>query len=203
MKLLYLVSSPYARKVLVLAHEAGLADRLEVIPAETSPIRSAPAVNTANPLGKVPVLLRDGAPALYDSVVICEYLDGLHAGRGLFPEAGEARWRSLRLHALADGLCDAAIAVRREDNRPSALHWPEWRLAHLRKLAQTYDLLEGEVAAFGDAVEIGQIALATALGWIEFRRAGPDFREAHPRLADWYQAFSRRPSMLATPVSDP
>lgn len=203
MKLLYLASSPYARKALVFAHEAGLAERLEVVAAETSPIRPDPAVNAANPLGKVPALLRAGAPVLYDSVVICEYLDSLHHGRRLFPETGEARWRSLRLHALADGLSEAAIAIRREDNRPPALHWPEWREAHLRKMRQTYDALEQEAELLAEAVEIGQVALATALGWIAFRGVGPDIRGSHPRLSTWYAAFSRRPSMLAAPVGDP
>ncbi|MFC0386874.1 glutathione S-transferase family protein [Muricoccus vinaceus] len=202
MRLLYLASSPYARKSLVCAHELGLGQKLKVVSVETSPIRSSPEVNRVNPLGKVPVLLREGGPDLFDSVVICEYFDSLAEGATLFPPAGEERWRSLRRHALADGLCDAAIAIRRERNRPPALRWSDWEQAHLRKLDQAYALLEGEAVLPDEPVEIGQIALATALGWIEFRAVGNDFRRGRPRLASWYDAFRRRPSMLAAPVSD-
>jgi glutathione S-transferase len=87
--------------------------------------------------------------------------------------------------------------------RPAGLQWADWRDAHLRKLAQAYDLLESEPALYAGPVEIGQVALATALGWIEFRNVGADFRGGRPRLANWYEAFSRRPSMLATPPGDP
>jgi len=201
-RLLYLASSPYARKALVCAHELGLQNELEVVSVETSPLRSSSEVNLANPLGKVPVLLREDGPDLFDSAVICEYLDSLVAGSKLFPQAGEERWRSLRMHALADGLCDAAVAVRRERNRPPELRWPDWERAHLSKLSQTYDLLERDSMLLDGPVEIGQIALGTALGWIEFRAVGDDFRRGRSRLASWYEAFRHRPSMLATPVSE-
>jgi glutathione S-transferase len=158
-RLLYLASSPYARKSLVCAHELGLDRGLEVASVETSP-----EINRVNPLGKVPVLLRDNGPDLFDSAVICEYFDSPVVGAMLFPRADEERWRSLRMHALADGMCDAAIAIRRERNRPPALRWPDWEQAHLRKLDQAYDLLEREALPPSEPVEIGQIALATALG---------------------------------------
>ena len=202
MKLLYLSSSPFARKALVCAHEVGLADRLELVPIETNPVNSSGVVNRSNPLGKVPVLIRDDGPALYDSVVICEYFDGLHRGPKLFPEGGEARWRALRLHALADGLSDAAITVRREDRRPDGLHWDGWKEAHVRKLVQTYDLVERDVELLSGPLTIGHAALATALEWIEFRSVGPAFRPGRPRLAGWYADFARRPSMLAMPPRD-
>ena len=202
MKLLYLSSSPFARKALVLAHEVGLADRLEVIPAETSPVNSSSVVNLSNPLGKVPVLIRDDGPALYDSAVICEYLDSLHHGPKLFPEGGEARWRALRLHALADGLSDAAITIRREDHRPDGLHWSDWKEAHVRKLVQTYDLVERDAEFLSGPLTVGHVALATALEWIEFRSVGPAFRPGRHRLAGWYAEFARRPSMLILPPRD-
>ena len=112
MKLYYQTHSPYARKVLVLAHEAGLADRLQVIHHETSPTWRNETVFRVNPLGKVPVLLLDDGMALFDSNVICDYLDGLHAGPRLIPPENPARLHSLRLQALAQGLCDAGIALR-------------------------------------------------------------------------------------------
>ena len=100
MKLLYQTHSPFARKVLVMAHEAALADTMEVIHHETSPIRRNEAVYAVNPLGQVPVLLCDDGLALFDSAVICAYLDNLHPGPRLIPEAGRARWLALRLEAL-------------------------------------------------------------------------------------------------------
>lgn len=200
MRLLYQTHSPYARKVLVMAHEAGLAARLEVIHQETSPLRRNEAVFAANPLGKVPVLATGDGPLLFDSVVICEYLDTLHTGPRFIPERGEARWRSLRLQALAQGIADAGIAWRWEtDRRPEALRWPEFTAGQAEKLGASYDFLERE-AAFDVPLDIGQIALATALSWILFRGA-PEFRAARPRLARWYEAFAERPSMKATPLS--
>lgn len=198
MKLLYLPSSPFARKVLVAAHEAGLAERIEIASVETSPLNANPAVTAENPLGKVPVLLRDEG-ALYDSAVICQYLDSLHEGTKLAPAAGEPRWQDLRLETLADGISEAAIAIRREDSRPAELQWPDWKAAHAHKLMQAYDHLEREAeGALSGPVTIGQIAVATALFWTEFRAAGPAFREDRPNLTDWYETFCARPSMQAT-----
>lgn len=197
MRLLYQTHSPYARKVLVAAHEMGLADRLEVVHHETSPTLRNETVFDANPLGKVPVLLRDDGPALFDSAVICEYLDGLHGGRKLIPEEGERRWAVLRLQALAQGMADAGIALRWEaDRRPDALRWPAMAAGQEAKLRAAYDFVEREVALDGPP-DLGQIALATALAWIEFRGLAP-FRDGHPRLSGWYDAFARRPSMAVT-----
>src|SRR5690606_38638478 len=109
--------SPYARKALVFAHEAGIADRIGVVHQETSPTVRNETVFAQNPLGKVPVLLREGYDAVFDSDVICAYLDTLHGGRRLIPEEGEARWRALRVQSVAQGLADAGIAVRWETVR--------------------------------------------------------------------------------------
>jgi glutathione S-transferase len=122
MKLLYQTHSPYARKALVFAHEAGIARHIEVIHQETSPTLRNERVFAANPLGKVPVLLRPGLPSLFDSDVICAYFDTLHEGRKLIPPEGEARWHALRVQAVAQGLADAGIAFRWETvRRPEAL----------------------------------------------------------------------------------
>lgn len=201
MKLLYLSASPFARKVLVFAQEAGLADRVEVESAETSPLNSNSAVLAHNPLGKVPVLIRDDGRSLYDSAVICEYLNSLTGTSDLIPPAGEGRWQALRLQALADGLSDAAIALRREENRPSALQWHDWKHAHARKLVQGYDFLEQTADFLIGAPTIGEIALATALEWIEFRAAGPSFRSERPRLSEWFNQFACRDSMQLLPPS--
>ncbi|MCF7223572.1 glutathione S-transferase family protein [Marilutibacter chinensis] len=200
MQLLYQTHSPYARKALVFAHEAGLADRIEVIHHETSPTRRNEAVFAQNPLGKVPVLLRPGLPPLFDSDVICAYLDTQHGGPALIPAEGEARWRALRLQAVAQGLADAGIAVRWETvRRPAELRYPPLRDGYLGKLVAGYDWLEAELDVDA-SLHVGHIAVATALDWLHFREL-PDFRTGRPRLSDWFDRFAGRASMRATPLS--
>jgi glutathione S-transferase len=199
MKLLYQTHSPYARKVLVMAHEVGLAGRLEVVHEETSPVARNDAVFALNPLGKVPVLVTDDSDCLYDSTVICEYLDGLHDGRKMIPPHGAARWQALRMQALAQGIADAGIALRWEMvRRPEALRWPQIAGGYRDKLLTSYDVLERDASLDGP-LDIGQIALATTLSWLVFREL-PAFAD-RPRLARWYEVFCQRPSMLATPLS--
>jgi glutathione S-transferase len=189
--------SPYARKTIVFAHEAGIADRLAIVDQETSPTNRNPEVFAVNPLGKVPVLVTPEAGAIFDSLVICDYLDGLHDGRRLIPAEGSARWQALRLHAIAQGLCDAGIALRWETlRRPEHLRYPPLSEGQTAKLVESFDVLERN-ESFEEPVHIGHIGLATALAWLEFRNL-PDFRTGRPRLTHWYEAFSRRPSMQAT-----
>ena len=205
MKLLYQTHSPYARKVLVFAHEAGLADRLSVIHQETSPTQRDHAVFAQNPLGKVPVLIRDDAQPLFDSDVICAYFDTLHDGPKLIPTEGEARWQALRLQAVAQGLADAGIAVRWETvRRPRELRYPPLAEGQTQKLICGYDWLERGLASLhwdrDTPLHVGHIAVATTLSWLEFREL-PEFRSGRPRLARWFDAFSARKSMLATPLA--
>jgi glutathione S-transferase len=200
MKLLYQTHSPYARKALVFALEAGLAERLQVVHHETSPTARNEEVFAENPLGKVPVLMRPGQPPLFDSDVICAYLDTLHAGRKLIPVEGEARWKALRTQAVAQGLADAGIAYRWETvRRPPQLRYAPLQAGYAEKLVTTYQWLERELD-FSSPVHVGHIAVATALGWIEFREL-PGFREGHPRLTAWFDTFADRASMRATPLS--
>jgi glutathione S-transferase len=199
-KLLYQTHSPYARKTLVFAHEAGLADVIEVIHHETSPTRRNEEVYAQNPLGKVPVLIRSGKPAIFDSIVICEYLDTLHDGRPLIPAEGEARWQALRVQAVAQGLNDAGSALRWETlRRPPEFRYPPLQEGYAEKLTSSYDWLERELDV-GAPVHVGHIALATALSWLEFRGL-PGFRQSRPRLTQWFEEFAKRDSMRATPLS--
>lgn len=200
MKLLYQTHSPYARKALVFAHEAGLAQQIEVVHHETSPTRRNEQVFAENPLGKVPVLIRPGRPPIFDSDVICAYLDTLHSGRKLIPPEGEARWHALRLQAVAQGLADAGIQIRWETvRRPEPLRYPPLRDGYIQKVVASYDWLERELDV-DSPVHVGHIALATCLDWLEFREL-PNFREGRPRLAGWFDEFTKRPSMRATPLS--
>ncbi len=199
MKLLYQTHSPYARKVLVFAHEVGLASHIEVIHQETSPTLKNEHVFAQNPLGKVPVLLRPGLQPLFDSDVICAYLDTVHSERRRIPTEGEDRWRALRLQAAAQGLADAGIALRWETvRRPEALRYAPLRDGFVSKLTTTYDWLEVHLD-IDSPVHVGHIAIATALSWIEFRKL-PSFRDGRSRLCSWFDTFVARPSMKATPL---
>lgn len=196
MKLFYQTHSPFARKALVFAHEAGLADQLEVIHQETSPTVPNEDVFKANPLGKVPILVTNDAEQLFDSDVICAFLDTLHSGPKLIPN-GTERWRALRLQALAQGLCDVGIALRWECvRRPEPLRYPPLQQGYALKLLRSYDWLERELDIEAP-VHVGHIAVATALSWLEFRNL-PAFRPGRIRLSAWLDRFGKRASMQRT-----
>jgi glutathione S-transferase len=200
MKLLYQTHSPYARKVLVFAYEVGVAERIEVVHHETSPTRRNEHVFAENPLGKVPVLVRPGRPSIFDSDVICDYLDTLHDGRRLIPPEGEPRWQALRVQAVAQGLSEAGIAVRWETvRRPEGFRYAPLRDGFIAKLIASYDWLEQELDV-DSPIHVGHIAVATILSWLEFREL-PTFREKRGRLTAWFDAFESRSSMQATPLS--
>ena len=200
MKLLYQTHSPTARKCLVFAYEVGIAERIKVLHHETSPTRRNEQVFAENPLGQVPVLVRPGQPSIFDSDVICAYLDTLHNGRRLIPPEGDARWQALRIQAIAQGLSNTGGVIRWETvRRPEALRYPALRDGYIEKLTASYDWLERELDV-DSPIHIGHIALATTLSWLEFREL-PTFREKRERLTTWFDAFESRPSMRATPMS--
>jgi glutathione S-transferase len=200
MKLLYQTHSPYARKALVFAHEVGIANRIQVVHHETSPTARNETVFAENPLGKVPVLVRPGLAPIFDSDIICAYLDTVHNGRKLIPAEGEARWHALRVQAVAQGLAEAGIAVRWETvRRPEELRYPALRDGYTEKLIASYDWLERELDT-ASPLHVGHIALATCLSWLEFREL-PTFRGSRPRLTAWFDQMEARPSMRATPLS--
>ncbi len=197
--LLYQTHSPFARKALVFVHEARIVHKINVVHHETSPTAHNEQVFGHNPLGKVPVLLRPGLPAIFDSNVICAYFDTLQTGPSLYPQSGEARWHALQLEALAQGLADSGIAVRWETvRRPEALRYNDLRDGYIAKLVESFAWLEAEMDFDAD-LHIGHIALATTLDWIEFRGL-PSFRK-HQRLSDWFTSFAQRDSMRSTPLS--
>lgn len=192
-------TSPFVRKVLVAAHELGLANRIETRFLRPMPTRAEPTLSAANPLSKIPALLLDDGSALYDSGVICDYLDTLHAGPRLVPASGPARFRVLRQQALCDGILEAVILVFYERTmRPAELQWPAWLDGQAEKATQGLDALEREAPSFGAEVDLGQISAGVTLGWLELRGVLGDVRVGRPALATWYEAFRARPSMAAT-----
>lgn len=197
MKLFYSGASPYVRKVMVLAHETGLADRIELVPASVAPTLVNAVVAAENPLVKVPTLLLTDGQSLFDSRVIVEYLDTLHSGRRLFPAEGPARWAALRRQAIGDGLLDAALLIRYENNlRPEPQRWKEWTDGQFRKLRQALASLAAE--PLGAEPTIGEITAGCALGYLDFRFPEEDWRAAHPSLAGWFARIAERPSFVAT-----
>jgi glutathione S-transferase len=199
MRLHYSYASPYVRKVMVVAIETGQEDALELTARKVSPVVPEAEVNRDNPLGKVPCLVTDDGEPLFDSRVICEYLDSRHGGAQLFPAAAPARWTALRRQAQADGILDAGILARYEILlRPEERRWPDWVEGQKAKMARALDALEQEAASFGATVDIGTIAVGCALGWLDFRYAADDWRAGRPALAAWFEGFAARPSMTAT-----
>lgn len=199
MRLYHSHRSPYARKVVVVAHEAGLMAHLDLVVTSVSPVAVNSELVADNPLGKLPCLVTDEGEPLYDSRVICEYLDSRHTGHKLFPHEGPARWLALRRQALADGICDASLLARYESVlRPQDRQWQDWIDGQDRKVAASLDQLEREVESFPTLPDIGTLAVAVALGYRDFRFADDDWRVSRPRLARWHDAFAERPSLLAT-----
>lgn len=200
MKLFFSHTSPYARKVVATAIELGLRDRIELMTASVSPTNRNPDVVAHNPSGKLPTLLTDDGQALYDSRVICEYLAAQTAGGdAIFPPAGTARWTALRRQAMADALLDAALLARYETaSRPEALRWPEWLEGQLDKVRSSILAIEADAGDLGDRADIGTLAIACALGYLDLRYGNLQWRDKAPRAAAWYAEFSQRPSLVET-----
>jgi glutathione S-transferase len=191
-------ASPFARKVRVVARETGLESRIEEISIAVSPVKPHPDLARENPLVKIPALSTEEG-TLYDSPVICEYLDGLHGGKPLFPRSGAERWQQLRLQALGDGMLDAAVLMRYEKAvRPQPLQWGDWVAGQLGKVRSGLDALEPACAGWGDRFAIGEITAACVLGYLDFRFPDVEWRKGRPALERWYGRVSQRPSMRAT-----
>jgi glutathione S-transferase len=200
MKLHWSPKSPYVRKVMICAHELGLVDRLELVRSVAAMQKPNPAIMADNPLSKIPTLVREDGSTLFDSVVICDYLNDL-AGGTLFPRQGDAKWQALRWHALGDGLLDALILWRNERERE----------APLKALLDAFELktraclarLDEEAQALGEApLSIGQVTIGCALGYLDYRFGALGWREQAPRLASWHATLSRRPSFKTTEAID-
>lgn len=203
MKLHWSPRSPFVRKVMILAHETGLADRIECVRS----VVAMPAPNRAlmrdNPLSKIPTLVLDDGTVIYDSPVICEYLDGLHGGAGMHPAEPADRLTALRRQALGDGMLETLILWRNELGRPAEKQAEAYLSAFSTKIHSALDALEGEAPALAAApFGIGHIAVGCALSYLDFRFPQVDWRGGRPRLAAWHAAFNDRPSVRAVPIVD-
>ncbi|ETW11854.1 putative glutathione S-transferase family protein [Roseivivax marinus] len=197
MTLLMAGPSPYVRKVRVTLIETGLADQTETQKVAASPLEPDPTLTAMNPVGKVPTLLREDGPALYDSRVICRYLDA-RAGAGLYPES--RLWEVLTLEATADGILDAAVGMIYEARfRPEEKRHAPWLEGQWAKIARSLDALEDRwTSHLAGRVTMAQIAIGCALGYLDFRHPERDWRAGRPQLAAWFEKASETEAMQAT-----
>ena len=191
MKLRYSTTSPFVRKVRVVAIETGLIDKIELV--KTNPVEADLAQH--NPLNKVPAMVLDDGSPLYDSRVICEYLDAQTGGK-FFPPVGPARWTALRRQALADGMSEAAVLRMTENRRPENLRSADWDKKQKLKVTQGLDALEAD--HLGPQLDIGTLMVAILLDYLDFRFKAEDWRAGHPKLAAWHKVFAERASLKKT-----
>jgi glutathione S-transferase len=198
MKLFWSSRSPFVRKVMVAAHEVGVADRIATERVVVSANKPNADVMAVNPLNKIPTLVLDDGSVLYDSRVIAEYLDTLHDGPRLHPADGAARLQTLRRQALGDGMLEVGVLWLGERNRPKEAQSESHLAAFQLKTRLALDRLEAETLDLANLPDIGHIAIGCAVGYLDFRFPAEAWRTGRPGLAAWYAAFAQRPSMRAT-----
>ena len=198
MKLYHNPASPFVRKVRVAAAELGLSDRLTLEEVTVTPTAPGETLPSKNPLGKIPALEREGGATIYDSTVICQYLNDLASG-ALYP-APPRLWETLTLDATANGIMDAAVLMVYEGRvRPEEFRYTAWVESQWSKISRALDALEARwLSHLAGPLDIAQISTACALGYLDFRHGARDWRAARPGLANWYESFAARPSMDAT-----
>jgi glutathione S-transferase len=202
MKLHWSPRSPFVRKVMIAVHELGLADRITCVRTVAATTRPHLELMAENPLSKIPTLVLDDGTVLYDSPVVCEYLDSLHAGPKLIPSELGARMTALRRQALGDGFLDFLLLLRNEGERahPSDVHLSAYTTKRQAVLAAVDKEAEDLARS---PFTIGHIAIGCALSYLDFRFAQDDWRPPHPAIARWHRDFCARPSVRATePVDD-
>ncbi|MEK9846598.1 MAG: glutathione S-transferase N-terminal domain-containing protein [Rhodospirillaceae bacterium] len=198
MRLMTSGASPFSRKVKVFAAEVGLSDTIKTIETDYDDPESG--LWEENPLGRVPTLIMGNGNALNGSSVICAFLDTMHNGPKLIPEAPKEHWRALHGEALADGLCEAGIAIQRELARPIEIRSDSWIKRQKEKIYRTTTWFDKEWDLTENSIRIDLIALACTLSWFDHRLGDQlnNWRESSARLSDWLSCFSMRNSMIRT-----
>ena len=198
MKLIGSLTSPYVRKVRIVAAEK----RVDFEWVQENPWSPETAVPQFNPLGKVPILVLDDGSTLFDSRVICEFLDTVSPISKLLPQGNRDRIQVRRWEALADGVLDAGVAVRLENNRPQNERSPSWIERHLQKVEAGLDAMEAELGdqpwCYGNAFSLADVGVAACLGWIDFRFPTNDWRKTRPNIARHAAKLAERPSVAET-----
>ena len=199
MKLHWSPRSPFVRKVMIVAHEAGVADRFDKVRSVANRTKANPDIIKDSPVGRIPVMVLDNGVVLSGSYSICEYLDSLHNGHKLIPPESAQKWRELELHGIADGLLDTLVAWRGEYMRPE----PHQDICDTctTKTNACLDWLTLRCKTFAkEDYAIGQITTGIALDYLDFRFSELDWRRHRPMLSEWHQSFSKRPSTKLTEI---
>jgi glutathione S-transferase len=194
MKLYWSAASPYARKCRILIRERGLKGIEEIV---IDPFSDPGELIAANPLGKVPLLVRGGGVPLYDSRVICTYLDSLEGGRRLLHAEESKRINVLRAEALADGVMDLSVALSLERRKPEGEKSPSFAVRWRAQLERGLDAMTSELAGFME-FSLADAAFASALGYLDYRQPKIDWRATRKSLDLWFADISERASLLET-----
>lgn len=199
MKLFYTPTSPFVRKVRIAAIEKGLDEKIELV--LSPPRENSPALHSANPLGKIPALELENDQSIFDSSVICEYLDSLSEQGHLFPSDTAERLRARQMEALANGIMEALVARFLELARPENERSPGWIERWESAISRSLSALEDQIDALPETIDIGHVSLGAALGYMNLRYPECQWQAQCPKTAAWFEAFSKRPSMQETPPS--
>ncbi len=200
LKLFYAPTSPYVRKVMVSAALLGLTDTIEKLSSAAHPIHRDTGIAAFNPLAKVPTAITEDGQVLFDSRVVCAYLDAIDGQHALFPVTGNAQWQALTWQSVGDGLLDAALLARYEVTaRPREVQWQGWVDGQMTKIHACLAMIDKAADTLAISTPtIGEITLGCALGYLDFRFGQFDWRAAYPAAATWFQAFNATPAMVAT-----
>ena len=201
MKLVYSPPSPFVRKVTTLIYHANLNDRIELINVKTTALSVAEEARAANPLGKIPVMILEDGKAIFDSRTITRYLDDF-AGSNLYPQ--DKIYDILTLEALADGIMESAVSITYESKlRPQNEQSPSWMEAQWSKVLHAIKALDdGQFQAMDSEINMGQIAVACALGYLDFRHNARQWRSGHSNLASWNDKMIKLPALIKTIPTD-
>lgn len=198
MKLYYSPASPFVRKVVVMLHELGKAEEIELAEVQTTAFASHDGLAASNPLAKLPALERNHGTTLYDSRVITAFLNDLYAGK-MYP-TGASRWETLTLEATGDGIMDSAVSMAYEVRlRPEDMQYADWIEAQWVKVARAISVLNARwMSHLSGPMDAGHISVACALSYVDFRHGARNWRVGNEALAEWHAAFDSRASMGAT-----